>query len=194
MCWLLVGLAAAAVAGGKMEVIQGTTGSRSDTLEVRAGGLVVREGEPGAAFGNVRVGEADRQWAYFVVFKHGMGCDGRLEWAEETAADATTGRGKQMLAIDGRTLHLDYRVEVAAKGLKETIRLNDRPVDLARGRVFLVDLTVHPPTWEQRQLALPDTVSRAATRKEAVETVQQVFASFRRKDRKMTTFLESARR
>lgn len=194
MCWLVLGLAALTAAGGRMEVIQATTGSRSDALEVRVGGLVVREGEAGAAFGNVQVGETGRRWTYFVVFKHALGCDGRLEWAEETATDAATGRGKQMVAIDGRVLHLDYRVEAAAKGVQETLRLNDRPADLARGRVFLVDLTVHPPTWEQRKFALPAEVGRVTTRKEAIEIVQQVFASFRRKDRQIHAFLEAARR
>lgn len=195
MCWLLLmGWAAVAVAGGKMEVVQGTTGSRCDALEIRAGGLVVREGEAGAAFGNCQIGEGARQWTYFILFKHSLGCDGRMEWSEETATEMTGGRSRQKVAIDGKTLQVDFHVETAGGKLKESLRLNDTAVDLTRGRTFLVDLTVYPATWEQRKSSLPREVSRAASRREALEVVHQVSAALRRLDRRTGQFLAAARR
>lgn len=195
MCWLLLmGLTAAIPASGKMAVVQGTTGSRCDALEVRAGGLVVREGEAGAAFGNVCVGSAGRQWSYFILFKHSLGCEGRMEWSEETATEMTGGRCKQSVAIDGKKLQVEYHVESAGDKVKESLRINDTAADLGRGRIFLVDLTTYPPTWEQRKAGLPQEVKRAATRREALEAVQQVLASLRRLDRRAGQFLADAGR
>src|SRR5262245_38996669 len=115
--FLLV-VAVAAQAGERTEVVQGTSGSRSEVLEVRAGGLVVRTGEAGSAFGSMQAGTAKRQLSYFVIFKHRLGGEGRMEWSEETTMEGASGNSKQVVTIDGSTLRIEHRVEVEEKTKK----------------------------------------------------------------------------
>ena len=194
---LLMVVAVAAQAGERTEVVQGTSGSRSEALEVRAGGLVVRSGEAGSAFGSVQAGTAKRQLSYFVIFKHRLGGEGRMEWSEETTMDGNTGHSKQVVTIDGSTLRIEYRVEVdekTKKVAKESLTINKKAVDVSRGRVFLVDLTVSPPRWEQRKASLPAGVGEASGKKAAEELVQKVLAGLSKQDRKVKEFLEAAKK
>jgi hypothetical protein len=189
--WLLMLLLSA----DKVEVIQGASGSRSDQLEVQSGGLVLREGTAGAAFGTVRVGKGKRHLSYFVVVKHNLGKAGNSDFGEEATVEEGDGKSKQTLTIDGRTLEIGYQVQVEkGKATKQTLTINRKEAALSKGRVFLVDMTVSPPTWEQRKLDLPAEVSETTTKKAADELVKKVLASLAKQDRKVKTFIESAGR
>jgi hypothetical protein len=185
-------LLAVLAADDKVEVIQGATGSRSDKLEVQSGGLVLREGSAGAAFGTVQVGKGKRRLSYFVVIKHNLGKAGSSDFGEEANAEEGTGRSKQTLTIDGRTLEIGYEVRVDGKA-KEALTINRKAVEVGKGRVFLVDLTASPPRWEQRKLDLPSDVS-ATTKKAADELVKKVLASLGKQDRKVKAFIDAAGR
>lgn len=195
--WALVVAAISLQAAQKAEVIQGASGARSEGLEVHAGGLVVRQGEAGAAFGTMRLGTLQRQVAYFVVLKHRLGPGSPLELSEEASCDGTTGSGKQAIAIAGNSLLIDYLVRLEEKGKgpgQETLAVNGKNVDLARGRVLLVDLTANPPRWEQRKVDLPSEVNEVASKKGAEELARKVLGELVKKDRKTREFVEAARR
>src|SRR5690348_167202 len=126
----------------KAELIQGVSGSRSDKLEVQAGGLVLREGAAGAAFGTVQAGKGKRQLAYFLVLKHNLGKgSGPDSSNEETSVDEGEGRSKQTLVVDGKELEVVYKVSVSGGKKKQSLEINRKAVDLGKGQVFLVDMT-----------------------------------------------------
>jgi hypothetical protein len=188
---LLVG----AQAAEKMQVIQGTSGSRSDALEIHSGGLVLREGSAGAAFGTVRAGTGKRQLSYFLVIKHHLGGEGKSDFNEETTVESVEGESKQSLTIDGKSVQVEYKVKVdsvSKQPSRETLTVNRKPVDVARGRVLLVDLTVSPPKWEQRKLSLPGEVALASSKKAAEELAKKVLASLAKQDRKVKAFVDAA--
>src|SRR5262245_23221858 len=112
---------------------QGTSGSRSDFLEVHAGGVVVREKGPGVAFGTVKVGGNKRQLSYLVIFKHNIGGSGKSEFTEEATAEETRGESKQSLTIDGKSVKVEYSVTLNARRRidKETLTINKKAVDAA---------------------------------------------------------------
>jgi hypothetical protein len=179
----------------KSELIQGTSGSRNDALELHAGGLVVREGLPGSAFGTVRVGKGKRQLSYFAVLKHRLGTEGKSDAKETVMLEDAEGESKQTLTIDGKTLQVDYRVTLdrATKKLsRETLTINDKPVDIGKGRVFLVDLTTTPPTWKQLPATLPSEVAESTSKKAADTLAKKVLATLAKQDKKAKSFIDAA--
>jgi hypothetical protein len=181
----------------KAQVIQGTAGSRATNFEIHTGGLVVREGEAGAAFGTIQIGKAREQLSYFVLLKHSLSASNALEWSEETTAEDTIGSSKQTLALEGKSLQMDYEVRLAAKSARisrESMTINQKSVDLARGRLILVDMTANPPRWEQRKVDLPTEVTATTSKKAAEDLVRKVLASTTKQDRKVKEFVDAARK
>jgi hypothetical protein len=188
--WVLALLAA-----DRVEVIQGVSGSRSDQVEVQTGGLVLREGSAGAAFGTVRLGKGKRHLSYFVIVKHNLGKAGDSDFSEEASVQEGDGKSKQTVTVDGRTLEVAYQVHVeAGKAAKQTLTINRKAAEVGKGRVFLVDLTASPPRWEQRKLDLKEEVSDATSKKSAHELVKKVLARLVKQDRKVKEFVDSAGR
>src|SRR5262249_61943900 len=100
----------------KAETIQAPSGSKSAHLEVQTGGLVLREGEAGAAFGTVRLGKGKRQLSYFLVVKHELGKAEKSDFNEEANADEKTGETKQTLSLDGKKIEITYKVVIDKEG------------------------------------------------------------------------------
>jgi hypothetical protein len=178
----------------KMQLVQGTSGSRSDALEIHSGGLVVREGSAGVVFGTVRAGKGKRHLSYFVVLKHRLRSEGKSDSGEEATAENSEGESKQSLTIDNQTLRVEYKVKLdaARKVSRETLTVNGKSVDPAKGRVFLVDLTVSPPKWKQHKLTLPAEVGEATTKKAAEDLARKVLADLVKEDREVKAFVEAA--
>jgi hypothetical protein len=178
----------------KAELIQGTAGSRSDDLSLQAGGLVLHEGKPGAAFGTVQGGTGKRQLAYFLVIKHRWPGEGKTESNEDVSVEALTGTAKHNLSIDGKALPLVYTVALDGKTKKpkaETLMIGGKMVDLAKGRVLLVDMTADPPKWEQRKLDLPAEVGDLSTNKAASALAKEALDMLL-KDAKVKGFVRAA--
>src|SRR5438094_170508 len=137
---LLLGLLVVSSVAGRdrCRIVQGTSVSRSDDLEIHAGGLVVPPGGPGGAFALTRVGPGRLQLAYFLAFKHGLCQGGRSECEEEAMVENRTGESKQTLTIDDKRLEVGYRVEVDGRSnARETLTVNGKAVEVKNGRVFL---------------------------------------------------------
>lgn len=180
----------------KLEVIQGTTGSRSDRLEIHSGGLVLRAKQPGTGFGWVRLGKGKRQLSYVLVFKHSFGGTGKNDFTEDVMADDDGGGSKQTIIVDGRKLEVAYKVQLDKPGKvsKEMLTINGKAADLTRGRVVLVDLTLKEPKWEQKKLKLPDGIDDTAGMKVADTLVKTLLANFAKQDKKVKAFLDAAKK
>ena len=173
----------------RMEVIHGTSAARSDAIELHTGGLVVRTGEAGVAFGSLRLGRGKRSPAYVLILDHRLGGEGKSAFDDSVSADDDSAQAKQTITIDGHTLKLAYRVSLdARKPAKESLTLNGKAVDLAHGRVFLVDLRSSPPRWEQLEVELPLEVDAATSKKAASAVVAKLLAHLRGKDRRVKEF------
>jgi hypothetical protein len=180
----------------KPELIQGTAGSKSDDLSIQAGGVVLREGEPGAAFATVRAGKAKRRLAFFVVLKHRYPGEGRSASDEDVTVEGTKGTARHNLTVDGKTLALTYAVtlDAAKKPKGETLTVAGKVADLAKGNVFLVDMTADPPRWEQRKLELPAEVGDLSTKAAAAALAKQAIAGLIKQDRKVKAFVDGEKR
>src|SRR5581483_6214363 len=81
--FVLLGGACAARADEKATLQRGALGGNNGQMEVLAGGLSLREGEVGGAFGTVQVGTGKRRFSYFVVIKHGLNGDSSTSTSEQ---------------------------------------------------------------------------------------------------------------
>jgi hypothetical protein len=175
----------------KAEMIQAPAGSKSAQLEVQSGGLVLRDGEAGAAFGTVRVGKGKRQLSYFIVVKHELGKAEKSECNEDADVDNKKGKTKQTISLDGKAVEIVYEVRLGDKEAGETLTINKKAYDPKKGRVFLLDLTGETPRWEQRKIDLPAEVE-ANNKKATEELAKKVLASVAEKDKKAKEFIEKA--
>jgi hypothetical protein len=182
------------LAGEKLALVQGVSGSQNDRIEVKAGGLVAREGEPGCAFGVLRLGKGKRTLPYFIVLRHGLGGVGKSESSESVMLEDRKAEVKHTLTLDGKTLVIGHVIEVSADGkkaTKEAITLNGKAMEPSKGRVFLVDLTVSPAKVEQRnKLTLPADVGDVTAEKGAAELHRRVLADLAKQDKTIEAFLE----
>lgn len=182
----------------KAELIQAPSGSKSDHLEVQAGGLMLRDGEAGAAFGTVRAGKGKRQLAFFVVVKHELGKAEKTDLSEDVATDGRKGTAKQTLSLDGKKIELTYEVttndkdEVVTETLTVRAGDKDKQYELKNGRVLLVDLTKATPTHEQRKADLPAEVE-AANKKATEELSKAVLKKVGEQDKKAKEFIDKSK-
>jgi hypothetical protein len=189
-------LCALACCSDKAELIQPLAGAKSDSLEVQAGGLVLREGEAGAAFGTARVGKDKRQMTYFAVDKHDLGKAEKSDFTEDTNAAEEAGDTKQVLSLDGRTVEISYKVTVKAGkkvGESLTVKVNGKAIDAGKGRVLLIDLTQATPTVEAVKADLPED-AEAGTKRATEELAGKVLASLAKQDKKVAEFIEKAKK
>ena len=192
--WLLLLVVSGSSQDGN-DFIQGTSGSRNEVLELHSGGLVVREGAAGSAFGTIRVGKGKRQLSYFVVLKHRLAAEGKRDRKELVMLENTEGESKQTVIIDGKTLQVDFKVNLdpATKKLsRETLTINDKSVDVGKGRVILADMTASTPTWKQLAATLPSEVAVATSKKAAESLAKKVLASLAKQDKKARAFIDAA--
>jgi hypothetical protein len=179
----------------KASLIQGTSGSKVGAWEVQTGGLVLREGAVGSAFGTVRKGGAAHELSYFVLLKHRYTAASSAGSTEESGAADAQADTKQVVDVDGTKLTVSYKIEFNAKAnrvLGESLTVNGKALDVAKGRVLLVDLTVSPPKWEQKKLTLPATVPAATDRKAAAALARQTLEALAKQDKAVQAFITAA--
>lgn len=193
---VLVAWACAARADDKATLVRGAAGGNNGTIEVLAGGLALREGEAGGAFGTVQVGTGKRRLAYFAVIKHGLNADTGTSTSEKSRVGPTSGESTQVVGVGDRKLTITYRVKLSARKevQRETLTVNGKEVDAAKGRVLVVDLTAKPPTWGQMKVALPAEVPDVSEDKAAAALVKRVLADLARKNKPIRAIIESAGR
>src|SRR5438552_2700799 len=91
--------------------IQGTSGAKVGDWEVQTGGVMLRQGSAGSAFGTVRKGAPTHQFSYFVVLKHRYGSCSKTDTSEEAGTADKKATSKQLLSIDGNKLTIGYQID-----------------------------------------------------------------------------------
>jgi hypothetical protein len=178
-------------------LVQGTSGAKAGMVEVHAGGLVLRQGSAGSAFGTVRKGKGKLGLSYFVLLRSNYNADSSVDSSEEVQAETNKASSKQVVGVDGSKLTIAYAVEIDRRTkavLRETLTVNGTSVDLARGRVLLVDLRGGTPKWQQKNLTLPAEVPDTGDKKATLALAQKVSASLVRQDKSVRAFVAAAGR
>lgn len=141
------------------------SGSRAYSADfgLSGGNLAIAAGKPGVCYGTTRFPGQQEKVAYVILFR----CDAR----DLQDTPATTGiqfnggsDGKQAhyqgtLTLFGKALAVQHKLErdVTNPGkFQETLVLGEQPMDLAAGRVFLLDLSGAAPVYRQVNVPLPD--------------------------------------
>ena len=169
----------------KATLLRGAAGGNNGTLEVLAGGLALREGEVGGAFGTVQVGTGKRRFSYFAVVKHGLNGDTGTSTSERARVGIGSGESTQVIGIGDRKVTIGYRVKLNARKdvQRETLTVNGKEVDAAKGRVLVVDLTAEPPTWGQMKVALPAQVPDVSEPAAAAKLVKRTLAELAKQNK-----------
>ncbi len=193
---VLLAWACAARGGEKVTLVRAATGADNKGLEVLTGGLALREGEVGGAFGTVRVGTGKRRFSYFAVIKHGLSAETGTSTSEHAKVGIGSGESTQVVGVGDRKLTITYRVKLNARKevQRETLTVNGKEVDAAKGRVLVVDLTTQPPTWGQLKVALPAQVPDASEAKAATALVKRTLAELAKQNKPIRAIIESAGR
>jgi hypothetical protein len=187
----LLAWACAARADEKTALVRAATGADNKGLEVLTGGLALREGEVGGAFGTVRVGPGKRRFSYFAVIKHGLSAETGTSTSEHARVGIGAGESTQVVAVGDHKLTIVYRVKLDGRKAvgKETVTVNGKEADLAKGRVLVVDLTAQPPKWGQLKVALPAQVPDASKPEAAAALVKRTLADLAKRNRPIRDFI-----
>jgi hypothetical protein len=133
------------------------------------------DGSPslGVFFGTVTPPGGATAFLYLVLYRHARGCS----FGEAGNRQSSTSGGfvaiVDGLAIDAAAARLGAHLNIdpeAGKLTREEYTLNEQPIDISRGRLFLADFTARPARWEQVNLELPRGLPRDIDR----ETVRRV--------------------
>jgi hypothetical protein len=198
---LVILLGALAVVGAgqpdKASIVTGASGGGDDNLRVHAGGLVLIEGTPGVGYGTVAKFGGQRELTYVIVFKHDFKAVSQSQCGGESSSDGSKGKAKQVIDLDDRKFTIVYQIEIDTKNKtvqSESLTINDKNVDVAKGRVFLVDLTVQPPKWEQKKLDLPAELDDDASTTGAKKIAAKALDKLGKQDKKVRAFIKEASR
>jgi hypothetical protein len=188
---LALGTAAATAGRQENEVVTGGGGVETDGLRISGLNLCLVRNLPGVAFAIARRPGEPSQYTYLLLIKGDEQRRNRRNYSSETKINDGVAEEVTKLDIGGKRLELRYRTEAARAGktAPETFLINNLPVDLAKGRVVLVDLTGPEVGWRQAEVALPAN-PKAPTRVEEVEALAREHVRRLMKDRAVGKFLK----
>jgi hypothetical protein len=145
-------------------------------------------------FGTVTPPGSPTEFLYLVLYKHTLR---KSSFGDVGTHLNTTSNGDvdiiDGLAVDGVAAKLSARLDADPKTGKLTRQeytFNGQKIDVSRGRLFLVDLTVSPAKWQQVNvelpLGLPEKIDRETVRRVAEDDVP----ALRKKHREVDEFFK----
>jgi len=143
----------------------------------QAGGQFIEEGSPGVIFGMMKRPGGNREFAYLVVFR--PPANGKFDHSIGLLApDPASITMTDHLAYGSK--NIDLKLEIAfdrtAKTIKkERMTLGGKEVDIAKGRLFVVDLRAETPTPEQLPAKSPINLPDPKDPKDVRSIVAGVF-------------------
>jgi hypothetical protein len=119
------------------------------------------DGSPsvGVFFGTVTPPGSPTEFLYLVLYKHALhkssvgGEDSHMNTTSDGHVEIVDGT-----SVDGVAAKLNARLDAdpkTGKFTRQEYTFNEQKIDVSRGRLFLVDLTVSPAKWQQVNLELP---------------------------------------
>jgi len=131
----------------------------SDGWWFSSGHIVLYPNEPGTLFGTQKTPGGNREFAYFVLFRHAVGDGATFKHTNNQSFSGMVASLRDGVTIKGKSFAL--ALELEADKNTSTIRsrnltINGKDVDPAKGRLFLVDLTSDLVTCQQVSATLPN--------------------------------------
>lgn len=116
-------------------------------------------GEPGVLFATMKKPTNERDFMYVILLKHQETKASSSTEEEVSGNDAALRtKGTLILELGGKKLTVVHALEMdttTGTMKSEMFSINDKPVDFAKGRVILLDLTSDTITWKQVKAKLP---------------------------------------
>ena len=179
LCLLLALVALAASTGTwwyfrarsqSFRVVMGGGRSSSGKLSICGGNLYAVAGKPAVLFGTVTKPGRQEEFTYVVVFRYGLAATS-LPAAMPSINFLSTSEGRKWesrdaISFGGKRIEADYTMEMnetETAVARETLTVGGEGRTPAAGRLFLVNLSADPPTYTQKDLALPAAVSSFQT-------------------------------
>jgi serine/threonine protein kinase len=138
------------------------------------------DGSPsvGVFFGTVTPPGRPIEMLYLVLYKH---APRKPSFVAGRRGMYWTGSGGPVEIVDGPMIYgdaakLSVRLDAdpsTGKLTREEYTLNEQKTEMSRGRLFLVDLTVHPAKWQQVNVELPRDLPTTGITRETIRRVAE---------------------
>jgi S1-C subfamily serine protease len=137
------------------KVHQGSTTRLADKL-LAGGVLVLGEGRPALALGIVQTAETTMEFTYFAVVRLSAARFSRTSFVTRNRRAGDLAHAIHGAYLDDEALTIEHAYAAGKNPLEnEQFMIQEQPFDPAKGRLFLVDLSVTPPRIEQQKIELP---------------------------------------
>jgi hypothetical protein len=191
----LLSVAPSAFGGGLRdnELIIGGSSGDADGLSVSGPSFYLRRNTPAVVVGMVRPPEKDRRYAYVLVIK---GDEQRKFLARYDGTNGVSGpvaNSRGFLEIAGKKVAFEYSIAVDPAGKqtpKEALSIDGKTVDLAEGRVVLVDLWAKGERWQQVRIGLSESPSLPTTTGQVESQAREMLDHLRRRSENVRRFLK----
>lgn len=192
---VLVSTAAVGIAGPLRdnEMIIGGGSSKADSLWVSGPSLYLRRATPGVAVGMVQLPGRNKGSAYLLVIKGDERRKALARYDSKSEASGPVGRSRGFVEIAGQRVAFEYKAEVDPTGKqppREVLSINGKALDLASGRVVLVDLSTSKVSWMQARIALPKAPVWPTETVQVESQAKQLLKVLRRAAKKVRDFLK----
>ena len=166
----------------------------SGNLTVSGGNLLIVAPKASVLFGTVKTPEGNERFAYLILFKYprakaaGPGQDAQFQ----CTSDGRNAEATHAIALEGKRIEATYRIELnqdLTTVAKESLSLGGKSVDLASGRVFLIDLTAEMPAYQQREVELPAVPVKPESMQDVERLVELIRKALESQDSEIKAFL-----
>lgn len=155
---ILLGQAAWADELRENEMIVGGGSSESDGLWISGPSIYLRKNTPGLAVGMMKVPGKDRILAFVVVIKGGESRKQLALYDSQSGSSGLAAYSKGFVELANQRAVFAYSLKHDPRGKnppQEEFSINGTDLEIAKGRVLLVDLASDKPTWKQLRVELP---------------------------------------
>jgi hypothetical protein len=200
---LLIGLVLAAGTGWWLyarsqslpfKMVMRGASSTSNNLGVSGGNLVVVAPKPGVFFGTVRAPGRQEQFTYLILFRYGRpksnGSNRGIKF--HSTSDGRKAETTDAIELDGKSIEAAYYIELNEKQTaieKESLTMGGKSMDMAAGQVFLIDLAVEAPTYQQKKVELPAIPSNLESMQDVEQLAETIRKSLESQDPEIKAFL-----
>ena len=170
--------------------LPGNIGTRlmSEPLDISRRTVVVSPPKAGVLFATVRKPRRAEEYAYIVLLRYGGKITSYGSGSRSPGADClldhfgSWGETRAGFELNGTPIDLEYRVELNDDHTdvsNEVLTVGKDRVDLASGRLFLVDVSVQPLVYRQMKVRLsaPLEARTAAEAERSADALRQALAS-----------------
>jgi hypothetical protein len=178
-------------------LIPGKTGS----LTLSNPNLFLVSEKPAVLFGTVTKPGAPEEFAYVIVFRHGLAAStsnplGLLDQVQSMNL-STLGRWSKGvsggdLTLGGKRIEVVYEVELnetSTAVTREVLTVGGKSKDLAAGHVFLADLAGDSPTYRQKNINLTVAISPLQSTADVERLAEAILSTLENQDSEIKAFL-----